>query len=43
MMNRTVAFTAMEHGTQDDYELIDRFGKANAAQQADRVPVWLTV
>lgn len=40
-MNKTVTFTAMEHGTQDDYELVERFGDDNAAKQADRVLEWL--
>lgn len=40
-MAKTVSFTAMEHGTGADYELIAVHDAANAAQLADRVLGWL--
>lgn len=40
-MNRKVSFTAMEHGTQEDYEILATFDAASAAKQADRVLRWL--
>ena len=36
-----VAFTAMEHGTQADYDLVFAHDAQNAAAQADRVLQWL--
>ncbi len=40
-MSKKVLFTAMEHGTQADYDLVLAHDAANAAQQADRVLGWL--
>ncbi len=40
-MHKKVAFTAMEHGTQADYELVFAHDAANATRQADRVLGWL--
>lgn len=40
-MSKTVVFTAMEHGTQADYDLVFAHDAANAALQADRVLGWL--
>ena len=40
-MTKRVVFTAMEHGTQDDYDLVLAHDEANYAQQADRVLAWL--
>ena len=44
-MNKKVAFTAMDHGTQADYDLIAEHDKANAeanaGQYADRILGWL--
>ena len=36
-----VKFTAMEHGTQADYDLVFAHGVRIAAEQADRVLQWL--
>ena len=40
-MSNKVAFTAMEHGTLADYQLVFAHDAGNAAQQADRVLDWL--
>ncbi|NNC76556.1 MAG: HD domain-containing protein [Woeseiaceae bacterium] len=40
-MAKTVEFTAMEHGTRADYDLVAAHDADNAAQQADRVLDWL--
>ncbi|MFQ5634936.1 MAG: HD domain-containing protein [Gammaproteobacteria bacterium] len=40
-MSRKVQFTAMEYGTQADYELVFAHDAENLAQQADRVLDWL--
>lgn len=40
-MSQKVKFTAMDHGTQDDYNLVFADDAANAARQADRVLGWL--
>lgn len=40
-MNDTVKFTAMEHGTQADYDLVQTHDAENSASQADRVLGWL--
>lgn len=40
-MNDKVLFTAMEHGTQADYDLVFAHDAKNAAVQADRVLDWL--
>ena len=40
-MSKVVSFTAMEHGTQADYDLLATHDLANVAQQADRVLNWL--
>lgn len=40
-MKQKVSFTAMEHCTQEDMDLIDTFGTRDALQQADRVLDWL--
>lgn len=40
-MSEKVAFTAMEHGTRADYELVFEHDRQNAMQQADRVLDWL--
>ncbi len=40
-MNRKVAFTAMDQGTREDYELVAAHDAKNAAGLADRVLVWL--
>jgi predicted HD phosphohydrolase len=40
-MSGKVAFTAMEYGTQADYELLDEFHSAEADKLADRVLEWL--
>ena len=37
-----VAFTAMEHGTQSDYELVFEHDAANAAELPDRLLEWLS-
>ena len=36
-----VSFTAMENGTREDYELVARHDRENAAELADRVLQWL--
>ena len=36
-----VSFTAMEHGTREDYELIAAHDREYAANLADRVLQWL--
>lgn len=41
MKTEKVAFAAMQDGTQEDYDLLDRFYAANALHQADRVLGWL--
>ena len=40
-MAEKVSFTAMEHGTREDYELIAAHDREYAAQLADRVLQWL--
>ena len=40
-MNRTVSFTAMDHGTREDYDLVEAHDARNAAELADRVLGWL--
>jgi len=40
--NNKVAFTAMEHGTQSDYELVFEHDAANAAELPDRLLEWLS-
>lgn len=40
-MNRKVAFTAMDQGTREDYELVAAHDAKNAAGLADRVLGWL--
>lgn len=40
-MSSKVSFTAMEHGTQADYNLVAEFDAAHLAGQADRVLEWL--
>ena len=40
-MSKRVLFTAMEHGTQADYDLVFVHDAANSAGQADRVLGWL--
>ncbi len=40
-MSKMVLFTAMENGTQTDYDLVLAHDAANVAQQADRVLGWL--
>ena len=40
-MSEKVKFTAMEHGTQADYDLVFAHDAANATSQADRVLGWL--
>ena len=40
-MSKNVIFTAMEHGTQADYDLVIAHDAAKAGQQADRVLGWL--
>ena len=40
-MNKKVLFTAMEHGTQEDYDIVTAHERADIAQQADRVLGWL--
>ncbi len=40
-MNRKVSFTAMEHGTREDYDLVEIQEARNAADIADRVLAWL--
>lgn len=41
-MTDKVSFTAMEHGTRDDYDLVAEHDAANASELADRVLGWLT-
>lgn len=40
-MNRKVTFTAMDHGTREDYDLVEIHDARNAAELADRVLGWL--
>ena len=40
-MNRIVNFTAMDHGTREDYDLVEAHDAQNAAELADRVLDWL--
>ena len=40
-MNKKVLFTAMEHGTQEDYDIVTAHELADIAQQPDRVLGWL--
>lgn len=40
-MTDKVSFTAMEHGTREDYELLARHDREYASQLADRVLQWL--
>lgn len=40
-MNRKVIFTAMDHGTREDYDLVEAHDACNAAELADRVLGWL--
>ena len=40
-MTTKVSFTAMDHGTQADYDLLDEFHKRDADDLADRVLGWL--
>lgn len=40
-MSEKVSFTAMEHGTQADYDLLDEFEKSIAPELAERVLAWL--
>ena len=40
-MNRKVSFTAMDHGTREDYDLVEVQEARNAADVADRVLTWL--
>ncbi len=40
-MTKVVNFTAMEHGTREDYELVSRHDAHNASQLADRVLEWM--
>lgn len=40
-MSGKVSFTAMEHGTQADYDLLDEFHSKDAKDFADRVLDWL--
>jgi predicted HD phosphohydrolase len=40
-MSEKVRFTAMEHGTQSDYDLVFAHDRANAESLADRVLGWL--
>ena len=40
-MTEKVGFTAMEHGTQADYDLIMAEGESKTDQLADRVLDWL--
>lgn len=42
-MVETVAFTAMDHGTREEYDLIFAHEEQNAAGQADRVLSWLAM
>lgn len=40
-MTKHVNFTAMDHGTRDDYDLVARHDAENAADLAERVLSWL--
>ena len=40
-MTQKVSFTAMEHGTREDYALIATHDRRHASQQADRILRWL--
>ena len=40
-MTQKVSFTAMEHGTREDYELIATHDRKHASRQVDRVLQWL--
>lgn len=40
-MNRKVSFTAMDHGTRKDYDLVEVEDARNSAELADRVLDWL--
>lgn len=40
-MSKTVAFTAMEQGTREDYDLVSKHDAENASHLADRVLGWL--
>lgn len=40
-MSQKVQFTSMDHGTQEDYDLVSAHDAENAALQADRVLAWL--
>ncbi len=40
-MNRKVSFTAMDHGTREEYDLVKAHDARNAAELADRVLAWL--
>ena len=40
-MNDKVAFTAMDHGSREEYDLVFRHEADSVAQQADRVLGWL--
>ena len=40
-MNKKVLFTAMEHGSQEDYDIVTAHELADIAQQPDRVLGWL--
>ena len=40
-MSQKVSFTAMEHGTQEDYDLVMADETSKAGQLADRVLEWL--
>ena len=40
-MSRHVAFTAMEHGSREDYDLVEAHDAVNAAGLADQVLAWL--
>ncbi|MCS5594004.1 MAG: hypothetical protein NZ730_05635 [Porticoccaceae bacterium] len=40
-MSDTVAFTAMEHASRADYDLVFEHDAQNIAHQADRIIGWL--
>ncbi len=40
-MSDTVAFTAMEHASRADYDLVFDHDAENIAEQADRIIGWL--
>ena len=40
-MSRKVSFTSMDHGTREDYDLVEAQDVRNAAELADRVLAWL--